>query len=95
MSSKIYSSQTSLRIKLRCSCVLVDVSSAKIKYKKPDNTTGEWFASVQDRSIIYDLTAQDKLAEGIWTIWPVITFTDGRVLPGSPSQFKVYKKGEI
>tara|TARA_R110000772_G_scaffold145504_1_gene255441 strand:+ start:7005 stop:7298 length:294 start_codon:yes stop_codon:yes gene_type:complete len=92
--SRIYLSQTKFTITLDAGSSLVGVSTALIKYKKPDGTLGSWSGTVAtpaDGLVTYSVTGTDELDQvGNWIVWLDITFSDTGNLLGVPSQFKVY-----
>ena len=84
--AKLYAGQTKLRIRLTMN---VDITggSAVIKYKKPDDTEGQWTAVIENAGtgiIYYDIQAGDIPAadHGEWCFWAYATFSDGHVAPG-------------
>jgi hypothetical protein len=95
---KIYKTQDYLRIKLSLLHNLSNASSAKIKYKKPDGTTGEWTAIIEDKKkgvIYYDLPQGSPLTDaGAWTLWAYVAFSDGRVAAGEPVSITIYSEGD-
>lgn len=73
------------------------VSSAVIKYRKPDGTEGNWTAvySGNDRKVYYiTATAETYTMKGPWTFWPVVTLSDGKTIPGEPIFEEIYNEGE-
>lgn len=98
MAQKIYVAQTALILELDTKIDLTDAITAKMKYIKPDNTTGEWTAVIEtpltDGIISYTIAGPTTLdQEGIWKRWAYITFTGGTVAPGDPISFTVYSEG--
>lgn len=96
--NKVYTTQDYLRIELLYNEDIPDsVSTAKIKYIDPNDVEGEWNA-VHDYSnqvVYYDLPSGEPLTiPGTWTVWSFLTFSDGRVLPGSPASFTVVEEGK-
>lgn len=95
--SKIFVGQSSLRIQLTTSVDITSANSLKIKYKKPDNTEGEWTATEHTAStgiIYYDLTlATDLDVAGTWTFWAYVEFSDGRVAPGESFKQVISEEG--
>jgi hypothetical protein len=94
--SKTFNTQDYLRISATYTAnISSDIDSVKIKYRKPDGTTGEWNATHDsaNKKIYYDLPAETVLDAGMWTAWSFATMTDGRDLPGEPFQFKITEEG--
>ena len=98
--SKIYVNQTALRIN---TSVNEDITGAsvKIKYKKPDNTTGEWIGVIDKPSsggFYYDATSTEGVYDidmkGKWTLWAEVTFANGNIALGEPTSMQVYLAGE-
>jgi len=79
--------------------VNISGATAKIKYKKPDGTSGELDAIVTDDSIgeiTHTVNSADTLDEaGDWIFWGYITFLDGDVAAGNPEKIRIYNEGEI
>ena len=97
MSNKIFVGQSSLRIRLTTG---VDITGAtcKIKYKKPDNSTGEFspcpIESNSQGIFYYDVQDTTELDQaGRWKFWAHVTFSDGRVAPGETVEVRVYRPG--
>jgi len=93
---KIYEYQSALRITMRTFIDLEDISSAVIKYKKPDGVTGEFSAAVSDsvNGIIFHECIENELdIAGWWDFWAFITFNDGRSAAGEASSVHVWKEG--
>jgi hypothetical protein len=95
--STIFAGQTALRIQLTTGQDITDAEATKIKYEKPDGTTGEWSASVSDETtgVIYkDMASTDDLnAAGWWKFWAFVTFSDGRSAAGEAVRVKVEEAG--
>jgi len=94
---KTYEDQTALRIRLTVGQDITGASAKKIKYRKPDNTEGNWDATVEDATngiIYYDLKTDDKIDEGLYTFWAYVTFSDGRSAPGEPISKFMYPEGQ-
>jgi len=60
-----------------------DVQSAKITFKRPDKTTGEWTATVVGDALEYETLESDINQSGIWVLQPEVTFISGATIPGS------------
>jgi len=92
----IYTTQSSLRIQLNTEVDLTGISSAAIKYRKPDNTESQFTATVLDAAagiIYYDLVSAELDQVGKWYFWAYITFGDARVAPGNVASAIVSEEG--
>jgi hypothetical protein len=73
------------------------VASCKIKYVKPDGTSGFW-TGVYDpvnRTISYTGAVNSSYGiRGTWTFWPYVTLIDGRNYPGEAITYFIYEEGE-
>lgn len=98
----IFKDQSAVRLILETSVDFTATapSSQKIKYEKPDETTGEWTASqlagsLADGKIYVDFTDSINFdAVGKWKFWAELTFSDGRVGIGSVYHYLVYDEGD-
>jgi len=93
---KIFKGQTALRITLRTFCDLEGIENAVIKYRKPNNTTGEFSAAVGDTAqgvIFHECIEGDIDFSGWWTVWAFITFADGRTAAGEAAKVFIWKEG--
>jgi hypothetical protein len=67
-----FKGQANLRIKLETDVTLTGYS-CKIKYRKPNNETGEWTATIDPddaTKMYYDVATTSILnQEGEWTFW--------------------------
>ena len=94
--SKIYDTQTVLKF---IACTHTDITGAsarKIKYKKPDGTTGEWTASEEGDPLIGKISYEIIAALGSfngWTLWAWIEFSAGNSIPGEARKITVYEEG--
>lgn len=91
--SKIFDEQTDLTIKLDTGKDLAG-STAKIMYKKPDATTGEWDATIEtpaNRIISHSIVEKLGIA-GTWTIWAKVT-KGALISIGEPVKLTVLKVG--
>lgn len=95
---KVYVGQTALALRLKAEVDLTYVTTALIKYKKPDGTIGSWIATKYDivKGIIEYLikSVSDLDQRGIWTFWTHLTFADGNVAPGEAIEEMIYAEGE-
>lgn len=92
--SKVYINQTNLTISLDTGETLTNVTTALIKYKKPDGTSGQWTATASGQSVSYAVSAGNLNVSGRWTIWAHITFANGKTSIGEPSVLTVYQEGQ-
>lgn len=53
---------------------LAGVTEAKILYKKPDRTTGEWIATISGTTVFYDVVG-DTLTAGRWYFQASVQYT--------------------
>lgn len=102
MIQQVFKNQTALQIKLITGINLTNVrnitpTGAKIKYRKPDATEGEWEAFIDNAefgSIFYDVQNTTDLDQvGEWVLWSHITFLDGRSAPGATTTLQVIDEG--
>jgi hypothetical protein len=92
----VYVGQNSLRIDLDTGVDISTALSVLIKYIKPDGITGQWTATASTTKARVDLVTTSQLdVAGVWTVWAFVTFSDGRVAPGSPVQFIVRNAGLV
>lgn len=92
----IFVGQEALQLRLDTKLDLSGASDLKIKYKKPNGSTGEWAGILYSttyiqKSFINDANELDK--EGIWTFWTCATMSDGRLIQGKPVQYQVRAEG--
>jgi len=90
---KIYVNQSNLTLSLITNNTLTDVSSALIKYKRPDGTFGQWTGTVNGTLVEYALQNGDLYTSGTWVVWVYITFTSGKISIGEPSNLVVNEQG--
>ena len=78
----------------------VDITGAtcKIKYKKPDYSTGEFLATITDAAagiIEYEVASADDLNQkGDWIFWGYATFSNGKVAAGERYKIYVHQEGQ-
>lgn len=91
---KIYKDQTALEIQLDTGVTTGTVTEALIKYKAPDETTGEWAADFE--AGVVSVTCEDGKIDqaGTWVLWPYLTFADATEAPGEAVQVKVWEEGQ-
>ena len=97
--SNIYVGQSALRIQLTVGQDITSALALKIKYKKPDGTTGSWTATEKTAAtgvIYYDVVEITELdPKGTWTFWAYVQFADGRVADGDAFKHKIYEVGKV
>jgi hypothetical protein len=95
--SKIFIGQTALRITLKTFTDLEDVTSAVIRFRKPDGVTGEFEAAVGDTAngvIFHECIEGDLDACGWWAFWAFVTFADGRTAAGETAKVYIWSEGK-
>jgi hypothetical protein len=93
---KIFKGQSALRIILQTFCDLEGIVSAVIKFRKPDDSCGEFSAAVTDetKGIIFHEVVEGELdLSGWWCLWASVTFADGRTAVGETAKVFVYNEG--
>ena len=90
---KVYVNQSNLTLSLITNNTLTDVSSALIKYTRPDGTQGQWTGTVNGTLVEYAFQNGDLYASGTWVVWVYITFTSGKISIGEPSDLVVNEQG--
>jgi hypothetical protein len=70
---------------------LSDVSTAKLKYRKPDETIGSWDCTIDGNSIYYITEANDIDQVGVWELQPYLEFSSGFKGNGDIVKMKVLK----
>jgi len=95
---KIYVGQTALSIQFDTKIDLTTQTAVKIKYIKPDGTTGDWTAGVvgdpTDGIIGYDIVSNSDLDQAeLWQMWAYVTFAGGTVAPGDSVAVWVHTEG--
>ena len=97
--SNIYVGQSALRIQLTVGQDITGALDLKIKYKKPDKTTGDWTATEKTAAtgvIYYDLVDTTELdPKGTWTFWAYVKFSDGREADGDAFKHKISEVGKV
>ena len=91
---KIYVGQTNLTLSMITNVTLTNVTTALIKYIKPDSTEGSWTGTVNNTLVEYGFQTGDLNVSGTYTAWVYITFSNGKISIGEPSTFIVYNQGE-
>ena len=94
---KIYVGQDNLSIELDTGVTLTGALNLKIKYRKPDSTTGEWTGTLEGTTIIKKsfIDGSGGLDQsGIWRFWAWAEMSDGREIPGEPYDRQIYIEGK-
>jgi hypothetical protein len=94
---KIFKGQSALRITLKTFCDLEGIENAVIKYRKPNNKTGEFAAAVGDiaKGVIFHEVIEGELDfSGWWVFWAFITFADGRTAAGEAAKVYIWQEGK-
>ena len=99
--TRIYKNQTAVRLVLDTDVDLsiygLATSGAKVGYKKPDGTTGQWQGAVLsdvDGTIYLDFSPSVKFdVVGDWSLWAELTFADNRTGFGKVKVYQVIEKG--
>jgi len=85
---------TKIRFELKFEGITVtqsDISSVKIKYRKPNGEVGQWTATIEDDSHVYYVTKQGDIdIEGQWILQPYIVLNTGWSGYGTAVILKVY-----
>ena len=95
---KVFTSQTSFKVRLTTGVDITNAITKEIRYIKPDGTTGAVDAEVEDdiTGIIYytfvkgDTGLLDQI--GRWKFYAYIKFSDERVAPGENVVVQIYEK---
>ena len=91
---KVYVNQTNLTLTLNAGMNLTSVSSALIKYIKPDLTRGSWTATADGLNVIYNINNGDLDQSGKWIVWAEVTFTNNKISIGESNYLQIYNVGE-
>jgi hypothetical protein len=94
--SRIYAGQSALRITVKTFTDLEGISSAVIKYRKPDGSAGEFGAGVGDaaKGVIFHECIEGEInMAGWWRFWAFITFGDGRTAAGETAKVFIWREG--
>jgi len=96
MKPQVFKDQTGVKLRLQSFLDFDEnpVTSAKIKFIKPDGTAGEWTAQVLpgalDGDIYVDFSAAEKFDQaGRWSLWLEVVYTDGRTGKGRKTSYYV------
>jgi hypothetical protein len=93
---KVFKGQSALRITVKTFTDLEGISSALIKYRKPDGVCGEFGAGVGDtaKGVIFHECIEGEIdLAGWWVFWAFITFADGRTAAGEEAKVFVWRAG--
>jgi hypothetical protein len=93
---RIFKGQSALRIILKTFTGLEGIISAVIKYRKPDNSTGEFAAGVGDtaKGVVFHECIEGEIdCSGWWVFWAFITFGDGRTATGEAAKVFIWNEG--
>jgi len=93
---RIYKGQSALRITVKTFTDLEDVTTALIKYRKPDKTYGAFSAGISDseNGIIFHECLEGEIDKaGWWSFWAFLTFEDGRTAAGETAKVFVWHEG--
>lgn len=97
--AKIFVGQSALRFEADTNVDITGASATLIKYKKPDDTTGSFTATISDAEngiIYYDVVNTTEIDQaGSWYMWAHVTFSDGRIAQGVTVRVRVFEEGEI
>lgn len=94
----IYTLQTKLIFKIRTKVDLTGATQVLLKFKRPDDTTGQWIAAITDAATgraEYDVQAGDLNQAGEWTFWSHVTYSDGKEVPGEIEKRTIHNEGEV
>jgi hypothetical protein len=93
---KVYAGQSTLRITVKTFCDLEGITSAVIKYRKPDGSSGEFAAGVGDteKGVIFHECIEGEIDMAGWrAFWAFITFGDGRTAAGETAKVFIWTEG--
>ena len=93
---KIFRGQSALRITVKTFCDLEGITSAAIKYRKPNGKTGSFPAAVKDteKGIIFHEVIEGEIdVSGWWMFWAFVTFEDGMTAAGEAAKIFVWEEG--
>lgn len=97
---KIFKKQTKLHIELTMNIDITGASEHIIKFIKPDNSEGEFAATIKEAEngiLQYDVNPDgtDIDQAGKWIFWAYVVLSDGRSIPGEAVSQMIYKEGAI
>lgn len=76
---------------------LTDITSQIIKYEKPDGTTGQFAAVIDNIAkgiLAHELAESDFDQVGYWKAWAYVTKTGGEIGIGEPFIINVVNEGK-
>ena len=96
--SQIFVGQTALKFILDTGIDLTNAMQVKIKFRRPDGTTGEWNAEIEpppsNGRISYTIqTPGDLNIAGNWQLWAFVVFSDNTYAPGEIANVRVCEEG--
>jgi len=94
----IHVGQEALEIRLNTGENLSTATDLKIKYTKPDGTSGFWAGAIHSTTYIkktFVADAGELDVSGNWTFWPWCTMSDGRDIGGKPVEYYVKVEGVL
>jgi hypothetical protein len=95
----IFVGQTNLRLTLATGQTLTGSSSLLIKFKKPDNTTGSWTATIDGgdaTKMYFDIDNASYLdIRGKWIFWAYVVFSGGTIGIGKAVAQIIKNPGEV
>lgn len=90
---RFYLNQTKVSISLDTQEPLTNCT-AKLKYRKPDETLVEKSAQISGTKVTYEFASSESMDQlGFWSFWAVVTFPDTRVAPTEPVKVQVVDQG--
>jgi hypothetical protein len=95
MIQKFYKKQIGLNIACNAHFIVSDATVKKVRYIKPDGTTGEFDGVIEGDSIIsYRTTSETDLDQSdVWTFWPYAEFENGDKIEGNVQKVRIYESG--
>jgi len=93
---KIFANQTSLTIKVITYVDLCKVKCAKIRFRKPNGSLGEFLAvldTFEAGTLLHHCSGNDLDMAGWWHFWAYIEFEDGRVSIGEAAKLHIWREG--
>ena len=93
--SKIYKADVGRKFRLDAETDISTATVSRLKYTKPDGTTGYWDGSIESSRYVFYITqsADDLDQTGSWRIQMYLEI-DGAQLHGNIEDFHVYKRLE-
>jgi len=70
--------------------VLTGALTKRIYYKKPDDSTGYWNATLSGtKDLVYDVTNVENDQSGVWWIYGYVVSSAGKIYKGKPASLEV------